>query len=84
MLSVTYSPKEIAAKAGCKVDKVLAWINSRELIAINYGSSQTGGKPRWRVTAEALEDFERARTTQPAAKPVPRRKRTDTPIKSYF
>ncbi|WP_397570219.1 helix-turn-helix domain-containing protein [Schlesneria sp. T3-172] len=84
MLTPHYTPKEVAARFRCKVEKILAWIASRELIAIQAGSNQNGGKPRWLISPEALEDFERARTTVPAPKPVPRRRRNPAPVKSYF
>lgn len=84
MLTVTYSPAEVAARLGCKVDKVLAWVNAKELIAINAATSSKGGKPRWRITPEALADWERSRTTQPRLAPAPRRKRIEQPVKSWF
>ena len=84
MLTITYSPAEVAARHGCKVDKVLSWINSKQLIAINAAASRTAKKPRWRIRPEDLEAFERARTTAPKVATVQRRKRAAAPVKSYF
>ena len=81
---LTYGPADVAEKYGCKVEKVLVWIASRDLIAINVATNPNGGKPRWRITPEALEDFERARSTRPAPKPIPRTRRTLPPVKKYF
>lgn len=54
---------------------VLAWIRSGELRAIDV-SRNRGGKPRWRVTPEALEAFELIRTPSP---PPPRKRRRKQP-----
>ena len=80
----TLSPGDIAERWGCKVDKPLSLIASGELPAINIATNRNGGKPRWRITPEALSDFERSRTTQPKPAPVTRKKRTATPAQSYF
>jgi len=74
MLSATYSPSEIADRWACKVDKVLMLINRGELGAIN---TAPGGakKPRWRISAESLEAFERDRSTKPAPPKARRRAR---------
>ena len=84
MLSTTYAPKDIAQRWGCKADKVLALIATRELIAVNVATNRTGGKPRWRITPEALAEFERSRTTLPKPVAVPRRRRTEYLGKSWF
>ncbi len=84
MLSVTHSPAEIAIRWGCKVDKVLTLIGSGELVAINVATNRNGGKPRWRISPEALDDFERGRTTQPKLKPVTRRRKTKTEVIKFF
>lgn len=84
MLTVTYSPAEIAERWGCKVDKVLSLIGARELVAMNLATSRTAGKPRWRISPEALEDFERGRSTQPKPKSVTRRRTKDTGVIEFF
>ena len=84
MLSVTYSPAEIAQRWGCKVDKVLSLIGSRELVAMNLATSRTAGKPRWRISPQALEDFERGRSTQPKPKPVARRRKAKSAVIEFF
>lgn len=83
MNQATFSPADIAARYGCKPEKILAWIASGELRALNTGTSLNGKKPRWRITAQALEDFERARTTQPAKEPQRRRKSPPSTMKFF-
>jgi hypothetical protein len=83
MLGVTFSPNQIADRFGCKVDKVLAFIANGELSAIN--TALKGAKrPTWRITPEALEAFESARTTHKAEQPTPRRRKPVTIGKRYF
>ena len=54
---------------------VLGWIRRGELRAIDV-SRNRGGKPRWRISAEALAAFELARTASP---PLPRTRRRKPP-----
>jgi len=64
--------RELCERYGVGEHTVLAWIRSGELRAVNVGRRQGAGKPRWRVTAEALATFELLRTPQP---PPPRTRR---------
>lgn len=84
MLSATHSPAEFAARHGCKVDKVLGWIDSKELAAINTAANPHGAKPRWRITEEAIADFERRRSTVVAAPSLSRKKRQDAEVIQFF
>jgi hypothetical protein len=55
------------------IDKILGFINSGELEAINIAKDANGKNPRWRITPEALADFERRRSSAPPAKPSRRK-----------
>ncbi len=78
-----FSPAQIARNFKVKVNKVLGWINSGELIAVNCATN-VGGVPRWKVSAAALADFQRRRqSAQPAPPPTRRRRRTEQ-VKDYF
>lgn len=57
-----YRPKEIASRFGVGLSKVLGWIHAGELQAVNI-ASRADMQPRFVVTAEALAEFERSRTT---------------------
>lgn len=81
-----YTPKEIAAIYKCKIEKILGWIASGELAAINVASKLNGGKPRWVVTPESLADFERRRTIVVAPKTITRssRRRESNDVPQIF
>jgi hypothetical protein len=58
------TPPDVAAIYGVSPDKVLAWIRSGELRAINAATSQSG-RPRYLVDLDDLNSFEERRTVQP-------------------
>lgn len=61
---MTYSVKDVCEHYGVGEHTVLRWIHEGELKAVNVGR-RLGGKPKWRITAEALEAFENLRTPTP-------------------
>lgn len=63
------SPPQIARDRGVKPAKVLAWIASGELAAVNHAESALG-RPRWRVSREALEAFDRVRSNRAGQLPA--------------
>jgi excisionase family DNA binding protein len=69
----TRRPREVAAYLRVSQDKVLHWIRSGEMRAINTATNLCG-KPRWSVTAEALAEFEKRRSSEPPPKPERRRR----------
>ena len=73
--------RDVAALWSCKPSTVIAKIKTGALRAINVATDPSGA-PRWRITRQAVRDFERARTTQPA----PKRQRQKSPrnIKKFF
>lgn len=74
-LSTHLTPNQIAKSRGIDVNKVLGWIRSGELRAVNYATKR-GGLPRWKITPEALDDFERLRSSTPPPKPVKKQLKT--------
>jgi len=71
--SLWFSPPAFAKELGVEPPKVIAWIRSGELVAVNI-AQRVGGRPRYRISREAIETFLRRRSTSPAPK-VSRRKR---------
>lgn len=73
-MSATCTPAQLADRYGVGVEKVVRWIKSGELRALNLAASLTG-RPRYRIPADAIAAFEAARSVlpQPPA-PKPRRK----------
>ena len=61
----TYSVRDISERYAVSEHTVLGWIGNGELRAVNVGRRPGAKKPRWRITAAALEAFEAARTPVP-------------------
>lgn len=75
MSSVYFTPPQLAKRFGVNCTKIIGWIERGELIALNVAENAKGKRPRWRISQEAVEAFERKRSTSPAAAPLPRRRR---------
>jgi excisionase family DNA binding protein len=69
---------ELAERYGTNETKILSWIKAGELRAIDI-SARRGERPRWRISPEALETFERARESQPPAPTPIRRRKPERP-----
>lgn len=78
----TFSIKELCQRYMVSPHTPLSWIGSGQMEAINV-ARQPGGKPQWRVTAEALEAFELSRMPSPPAPRKRRRKTDDETIQFY-
>jgi len=77
------SPPEYAKQIGVKADKVVAWIKSAQLRAIDVSSNPGIGRPRYRIPLDAIIEFEQKRTPKPPTKPQRRRKR-DPEVIEFF
>jgi excisionase family DNA binding protein len=77
------TPPEVADHLRVSSDKVLAWIRSGELRAINV-AQKLGGRPRYRITADDYAAFVNHRTVVPDVKPLRRRARRDRDVTQYF
>lgn len=75
------TPPEVAALLRVRGDKPLHWIATGELVAVNLAENPNG-RPRWKISAEALADFLKRRQSQPPPKVTRQRKRKAR--KSYF
>ena len=64
-MNSSQTPPEYARSRRVKPDKVLAWIASGELAAINV-ATKPDGRPRWIITIEAIAEFEQRRSSRPA------------------
>lgn len=76
---VYMTPPEVAASRGVSVKKVLLWIETGELVAVNLATSRQG-RPRWKISKDALQRFESARQSLPAVPIAPRRKKSATRV----
>lgn len=75
------TPSQVAREIGVQGDTVLAWIHSRQLLALDV-SRGAGERPRWRIDRRDLEAFlSKRRTVSPP--PVAERRRAVTTGKVY-
>jgi hypothetical protein len=79
-----FTPPQLAEEFGVDADKILGWIRSGQLIAINMVTT-TGGRPRYRISAEEAQAFQKRRSSAPPPKSSPRTKtsKDDGTIKFY-
>jgi hypothetical protein len=52
----TTTPDKVAEDYGVSIDKVLEWINSGELFAVDFAATGSVG-PKWRIPLSALAAF---------------------------
>jgi len=76
------SPPELAAQWGVDTHKVLAWIRSGELRAVNL-AARIGGRPRYKIDLADVAVFEARRAAGPQPKAA-RRRRQPEGITQYF
>jgi hypothetical protein len=76
------TPPQLARRYGVKAERVIGWIRSGELRAIDL-ASKGSTRPRFRIDPKDIELFELRRSVQPAVKTM-RRKRTPTDVTAFF
>jgi excisionase family DNA binding protein len=77
------TPPEVADQLRVSPDKVLTWIRSGELRAVNV-VKRVGGRPRYRVSVDDLAAFMERRAVVPEVKVARRRKRRDPHVIEFF
>jgi excisionase family DNA binding protein len=80
-LAAYLTPPEFARQLRVKASKVIGWIRSGELAAIDT-APRGALRPRYRISREAVESFERRRAVVPLPAPV-RRRRKRAAVKSF-
>ena len=78
-----FLPREIAAMYRISINKVLAWVRSGELKAINVGRDNAK-RPRFLIPVESLSAFEASRASRPPATKAKRRRRQPADVKSFY
>jgi excisionase family DNA binding protein len=81
-MTIALRVREVAKRLSVTTGRVLTWIRAGRLRAIDVAEG-TGKRHRWRITPEALAEFEATRTVAPN-RPTPRRRRSGTYQYSYF
>jgi excisionase family DNA binding protein len=77
------SPPQIAEVLGVDASKVLAWLKRGELVGVNLAESATG-RPRWRISQEALDRFLAARQSHAPQPKVTRRRKRSAQVIEFF
>ena len=80
--SLMQTPPQLARHYTVSPDKVLSWIDAGELRAVDVRSPGSA-RPRWRISPDAIAEFEARRAATPPPKSRPRRKRQEG-ITEYF
>lgn len=82
-----YTPRALAKHWGVHVDKVLRFIHAGDLPAFNAASRQSK-LPRYRISVDAVREFEAAHAACPAGQqrtaPARRKKRSGTPTAHHY
>jgi hypothetical protein len=78
------SPPVLARRWAVSASKILSWIHSGQLRALNVATS-LGGRPRYRISEGDIADFERRRVAVPeGVARRPNRQRRDPDIIRFF
>ncbi len=82
MTRLFQSARHRAAQLYVKPGRVIHWIHTGQLRAIDV-SERKGGRPRWRISPEALQEFLAARSNRKPAKAT-RRRKAPLPLVDFF
>jgi transposase len=74
---------QFAEELGVSQHSILLWISRGELAAVDV-SRKRGGRPSWRISREAIERFEAARSAQPRPTPTRTRRRRDPAVTEFY
>jgi hypothetical protein len=77
------SPAAVAAELSIRRGTVLSWIHRGELLAVNLAERSTG-RPRWKISRVAMDEFLARRQCQPPAPRPPRRRRPPANIIEFY
>ncbi len=78
------TPPELAAEWGVEHAKVLAWIRSGELRAVNLATNPRG-RPRWHIDRAEVRAFEQRRAAVVKPPPEQHRRKAESPdVIEYF
>jgi hypothetical protein len=78
-----FTPADLAKRWQCSPDAVLTLIRSRRLAAFSV-SPPSSKRPRYRVTAQALADYEAGHQPCAPAKPATRQRRRTDGVHEFY
>ncbi len=77
MIATFLTPPQVAKRLGVGPDKIIGWLLAGELRGINV-AAKTSGRPRYRISEEAVDDFLKKRSASVRPE-IPRRRRRRQP-----
>ena len=77
------TPPKLAVRWGVKPEKIISWIKSGELRAFDASAQAGTGRPRFRISPDAVIEFESRRTVCPPSKSR-RRKKQPRDVIEFF
>lgn len=78
MIDTATTPPKLARTLGVTADKIRAWINSGELVAVDL-ATRRGGRRRLRIMPADLDAFLRRRRVVPASSGKRRKREQERP-----
>jgi excisionase family DNA binding protein len=84
MANTTHTVRSLAEHLGVSARTVLAWIATGELRATNVARSPAARRPSWRITAQAVAEFEATRTAAAPAPPRARRRKRPVDVVRFY
>lgn len=77
------TPPELAAEMGVSRDKILYWIHSGELRAVDITKTR-GGRNKFRIERESIDEFKKLRENNASPKIPRRRRKAPTNVIEFF
>jgi transposase len=77
------TPPKLAKRYGVDVHKIIAWVRSGELPAMNSATTQ-GGRPRFLIDESDILAFETRRSVEPARKSTRKPRQKSTNVIEFF
>ncbi|MCA9261098.1 MAG: helix-turn-helix domain-containing protein, partial [Planctomycetales bacterium] len=80
------TPPQVSRLLGIAKERIHEFIRNGELRAVNVARNLNGQRPRWRISPQALADFESNRSnSKPKPPAAPRgRRRAAKPVRDYL
>ena len=82
MVNANITPPALARRYGVSAEKIIGWIRSGELRAVNV-AAKPSGRPRWRISESDIEHFE-VRRAAVTTKTTRRRRKPAAGIIEFF
>lgn len=78
------TPPAVAKRLGVKPGRIIGWIRSGQLRAVDLSERPGAGRPRFKIDPADLVIFLNQRAVTPIPKPSRRRRRADPGVIQFF